>query len=52
MKPDLSTLRLCRGSKARPWCCATSSTTTPHEDVPHSPRAMLKKQVARLPSWA
>ncbi|WP_117192465.1 glutamine synthetase family protein [Rhizobium terrae] len=48
MKPDLSTLR------KLPWLEATALVLCDvfdhhtHEEVPHSPRAMLKKQVARL----
>ncbi len=47
MKPDLSTLRLV------PWLPATAMVLCDlldhhtHEEVPHSPRAILKKQVAR-----
>ena len=48
MKPDLSTLRL------TPWlegtaivlCDVLNSKT--HENIPHSPRAILQKQVSRL----
>ena len=48
MKPDLSTLR------PVPWLEGTVMVLCDvldhhtHEDVPHSPRAMLKKQIARL----
>jgi len=48
MKPDLSTLRLV------PWLEGTALVLCDlldhhtHRDVPHSPRAVLKKQVARL----
>jgi len=48
MKPDLSTLRRV------PWLEATALVLCDvldhhsHEDVPHSPRAILKKQIARL----
>ncbi|ADZ71980.1 glutamine synthetase family protein [Polymorphum gilvum] len=48
MKPDLTTLRLV------PWLEGTAMVLCDvldhhhHEEVPHSPRAMLKKQVARL----
>ena len=48
MKPDLATLRLI------PWLEGTAMVLCDvldhhtHEDVPHSPRAMLKAQVARL----
>ena len=35
------------GCPARRWCWATSSTTTA-TSVPHSPRAILKRQLARL----
>lgn len=48
MKPDLSTLRRI------PWLEGTALVICDvldhhtHEDVPHSPRAILKKQVARL----
>ncbi len=48
MKPDLSTLRLV------PWLEGTALVLCDvldhhtHEEVPHSPRAILKKQVARL----
>ncbi|MEZ5715985.1 MAG: glutamine synthetase family protein [Paracoccaceae bacterium] len=47
MKPDLSTIR------PMPWLEGTAMVLCDvqdhhtHEDVPHSPRAMLKKQVAR-----
>ena len=47
MKPDLSTLRV------MPWLEATVMVICDvldhhsHDEVPHSPRAMLKKQVAR-----
>ncbi|WP_417685722.1 glutamine synthetase family protein [Roseibium sp.] len=48
MKPDLSTLRFV------PWLEGTAMVLCDvqdhhtHADVPHSPRAMLKKQIARL----
>ncbi|MBT9371067.1 glutamine synthetase family protein [Rhizobium sp. CSW-27] len=48
MKPDLSTLRKC------PWLEGTALVLCDvldhhtHEEVPHSPRAILKKQVKRL----
>ncbi|MFT7674274.1 MAG: glutamine synthetase [Gammaproteobacteria bacterium] len=48
MKPDLSTLR------RTPWLEGTALVLCDlldhhdHQDVPHSPRAILKKQVARL----
>lgn len=48
MKPDLSTLR------PVPWLEGTAMVLCDvldhhtHEDVPHSPRAMLKAQIARL----
>lgn len=48
MKPDLTTLR------AMPWLEGTAMVLcdlidhNTHEPVPHSPRQMLKKQVARL----
>jgi glutamine synthetase len=48
MKPDLSTLRLI------PWLEGTALVLCDvldhhtHADVPHSPRAVLKKQIARL----
>lgn len=48
LKPDLSTLRL------TPWLEGTALVLCDvldhhtHEDVPHSPRGVLKKQVARL----
>ncbi|WP_050527075.1 glutamine synthetase family protein [Pseudorhodobacter aquimaris] len=48
MKPDLTTLR------PVPWLPATAMVLcdildhNTHEEVPHSPRAMLKRQVARL----
>ncbi len=48
MKPDLSTLRLV------PWLEGTAMVLCDvldhhtHQDVPHSPRAMLKRQIARL----
>ncbi len=48
MKPDLSTLRL------TPWLPGTALVLCDvidhhsHAEVPHSPRAMLKRQVARL----
>ncbi|MCC0030060.1 MAG: glutamine synthetase [Brucellaceae bacterium] len=48
MKPDLSTLRRV------PWLEGTAMVMCDvldhhtHKDVPHSPRAMLKKQIARL----
>ena len=48
MKPDLSTLRRI------PWLEGTALVLCDvldhhtHEEVPHSPRAILKKQVARL----
>lgn len=47
MKPDLTTLRLA------PWLPGTALVLadlldhTTHEEVPHSPRAILKRQVAR-----
>ncbi|MFT4960368.1 MAG: glutamine synthetase [Paracoccaceae bacterium] len=48
MKPDLTTLRLI------PWLEGTAMVLcdvldhNTHKDVPHSPRAILKKQIARL----
>jgi glutamine synthetase len=48
LKPDLDTLRVI------PWLPATALVLADvldhhhHEDLPHSPRAILKKQVARL----
>ena len=48
MKPDLATCAGCRGWKARHWCCAMCMDHHSHEDIPASPRAMLKKQIARL----
>lgn len=48
MKPDLSTIR------RLPWLEATAMVICDvldhhhHEPIPHSPRAMLKKQIARL----
>ncbi len=48
MKPDLSTLRLV------PWLEGTAMVLCDvidhetHKEVPHSPRAILKKQIARL----
>ncbi len=48
MKPDLSTLR------KTPWLDGTVMVLCDvldhhtHQDIPHSPRAMLKKQIARL----
>jgi glutamine synthetase len=47
LKPDLKTIRL------QPWLDGTALVLADvldhhHHDVPHSPRAMLKKQVARL----
>ena len=48
MKPDLDSIRL------MPWLEGTAMVLCDildhhtHEDVPHSPRAVLKKQVARL----
>ena len=50
LKPDLSTLRV------TPWMAGTALVICDvlnhhtHEDVPHSPRAMLKKQLKRLDS--
>jgi len=50
MKPDLSTLR------RTPWLESTALVLCDvldhhtHEDVPHSPRAILKKQAARIES--
>lgn len=47
MKPDLNTIRRI------PWLPATAMVTCDlldhhsHEDVPHSPRAVLKRQIAR-----
>src|SRR4051794_25486604 len=47
MKPDMTTLR------RLPWLEGTALVLADvldhhHEDVPHSPRAMLKRQIARL----
>ncbi len=48
MKPDLSTLR------KTPWLYGTVMVLCDvldhhtHQDIPHSPRAMLKRQIARL----
>jgi glutamine synthetase len=47
MKPDMATLRRI------PWLAGTALVLADvldhhHHDVPHSPRAMLKKQIARL----
>ena len=38
----------CPGWNARRWCSATCSIITIGSDLPHSPRAILKKQVERL----
>src|SRR3546814_13259512 len=47
LKPDLATLRL------TPWLEGTATVLCdvldhPHDPVPHSPRAMLRRQIARL----
>ncbi|HUN10914.1 MAG TPA: glutamine synthetase, partial [Rhabdaerophilum sp.] len=47
LKPDMSTLR------RLPWLPGTAMVLCDvqdhhHHDIPHSPRAMLKKQIARL----
>ena len=48
MKPDLSTIRL------MPWLEGTAMVLCDildhhtHEDIPHSPRSILKRQIARL----
>ena len=49
MKPDLSTLRRC-GVAGRHCAGDVRRDGSPrsHMTLPHSPRAMLKKQVARL----
>ena len=47
LKPDLATLRRSPGCRRRRWCSPTSSIITA-TTIPHSPRAMLKRQIARL----
>ncbi|WP_157015006.1 glutamine synthetase family protein [Mesorhizobium xinjiangense] len=48
MKPDLSTLRRIPWLEGTALVLADVLDHHTHEDVPHSPRAILKKQIARL----
>lgn len=48
MKPDLSTLRRVPWLEGTALVLCDMQDHATHEDVPHSPRAILKKQVARL----
>ncbi|WP_166267995.1 glutamine synthetase family protein [Marinobacter caseinilyticus] len=48
MKPDLSTLRRLPWLEGTAFVLCDLLDHTSHEDVPHSPRAVLKKQLARL----
>jgi len=48
MKPDLSSLRLAPWAEGSALVLCDVLDHHTHEEVPHSPRAMLKKQLARL----
>ncbi|WP_085900462.1 glutamine synthetase family protein [Kiloniella majae] len=48
MKPDLSTLRRVPWLEGTAFVMCDMLDHHTHEEVPHSPRAVLKKQVARL----
>ena len=48
LKPDLSTLRRIPWLPATALCLCDVQDHHTHADLPHSPRAMLKKQVARI----
>lgn len=47
MKPDLATLRLIPWLPGTALCLADILDNDTHEEVPHSPRAVLKRQIAR-----
>ncbi len=47
MKPDLATLRPLPWLEGTALCLADLQDHHTHQDVPHSPRAILKRQVAR-----
>lgn len=47
LKPDLATLRLVPWLPGTAMCLADMLDHHTHEEVPHSPRAILKRQVAR-----
>lgn len=48
MKPDMSTLRITPWAEGAAMVLCDVIDHHTHEDVPHSPRAVLKRQVARL----
>ena len=48
MKPDLSTLRAVSWLEGTAMVLCDVQDHHTHKDVPHSPRALLKKQIARL----
>lgn len=48
MKPDLSTLRVTPWLDGTALCLCDILDHHTHDDLPHSPRALLKRQVARL----
>ena len=48
MKPDISTLRLIPWLEKTALVLCDIKDHKTHKDVPHSPRAILKKQIARL----
>ena len=50
MKPDLATLRRIPWLEGTALVLADVQDHHTHEDVPHSPRAILKRQIARLES--
>jgi len=47
LKPDLATLRMIPWLEGTALCLADMLDHHTHEEVPHSPRAVLKRQVAR-----
>lgn len=50
MKPDMSTLRLTPWAEGAAMILCDVQDHHTHQDVPHSPRAILKRQIARLES--
>ena len=48
MKPDLSTLRLTPWLEGTAMVICNSLNSETHENIPHSPRAILQKQIKRL----
>lgn len=48
MKPDMSTLRVTPWAEGAAMILCDVQDHHTHQDVPHSPRAILKRQIARL----